>query len=76
MTAAKARGNPNWGKVSSTPAPVVPTSFEGIVNKLGLKPSEFVHSAQLKDWVRKNRNSKFVPQDLLEAWEFEVDAGF
>jgi hypothetical protein len=76
MAAAKARGNPNWGKASATPAPVVPTSFEGVVSKLGLKPSEFVHSAQLKDWVRKNRNSKFVPQDLLEAWEFEVDAGF
>lgn len=50
------------------------TSFDEIVRNLGLSsPAEYVSSAALKDWVRVNKDHKYVPQDLLEAWGFAVD---
>jgi hypothetical protein len=69
----KRRGNPNWGKpavVSVTD--VQPNSFEQMVQKLRLSPEQYVHSVQLKDWVRKNKDQKYVPSDLLKAWNFEA----
>jgi hypothetical protein len=48
------------------------TSFEELVKKLQLTPAEYESSAQLKDWVRKNKDQKYVPSDLLRAWDFEV----
>ena len=70
---AKRRGNPNWGK----PEPFVvsassETSFDAIVKSLGLSPHEYTGSAKLKDWVQKNKDQKYVPQDLLEAWGFKA----
>jgi hypothetical protein len=68
------RGNPNWGKpegaVVANPAP---TSFEEIVKKLRLRRVDYLCSQQLKDWVRKNKDRKYVPLDLLEAWNFEAE---
>ena len=29
-------------------------------------------SVPLKDWVLKNKNEKYVPSDLLKAWDFEA----
>jgi hypothetical protein len=26
----------------------------------------------LKEWVKKHKDSKYVPQDLLEAWGIEA----
>ena len=67
------RGNPNWGKpdLHST-LPVQPNSFEEVVRKLRLSPEQYAGSVQLKDWVRKNKNQKYVPLDLLEAWNFDA----
>lgn len=69
----KKRGNPNWGKpdVNATAFPG-PSSFEEVVKKLRLSPAEYEHSVQLKDWVRKNKDQKYVPSDLLKAWDLEV----
>lgn len=49
------------------------TSFDQVVKKLGLSPEEYERSAALKDWVRRNRDEKYVPSDLLKAWGFEKD---
>ena len=69
----KKRGNPNWGKPDLQSAPrVEPSSFEELVRKLGLLPEQYVDSVQLKDWVRKNKDQKYVPSDLLKAWDFEA----
>jgi hypothetical protein len=27
-----------------------------------------------RDWARRNRNSKFIPEPLLKAWGFEIEA--
>jgi len=46
------------------------TSFERIVRALRLTPEEYVHSVPLKEWVRQNKDDKYVPSDLLKAWGF------
>jgi hypothetical protein len=72
LTMAKKRGNPNWGKPEIQAAPVVPTSFEAVVKKLRLSPAEYEGSVQLKEWARKNKDQKYVPDDLLQFWGFDV----
>jgi hypothetical protein len=70
---AKKRGNPNWGKpeVSSFPYTGV-SSFEEVVRMLRLSPGEYEGSIQLKAWVQKNKDQKYVPSSLLQAWRVEV----
>ena len=67
----KPRGNPNWGapQVPSSSEPTV-SAFELETKRLGLRPADFVDSASLKEWARKNKDQKFVPSDLLQAWGF------
>ena len=49
------------------------SAFEYIVRHLRLSPEEYATSAALKEWVRKNKDHKYVPSQLLEAWHFDVD---
>jgi hypothetical protein len=67
---AKKRKVSNWGKPNVF-AHAGPCSFEEIVKKLGLSPDDYMHSAQLKSWVRKNKDQKYVPPSLLQAWKIE-----
>ena len=68
---AKKRGNPNWGKPEVNTVPYTgASSFEEVVKKLRLSPAEY--EGQLKDWVRKNKDQKYVPSNLLQAWGLEV----
>jgi hypothetical protein len=61
---AKKRGNPDWGKPDlSTACNNGPTSFEEIVRELRLSPADYQHSTQLKAWVQKNKDQKYVPSD-------------
>jgi hypothetical protein len=71
---AKKRGNPNWGKPDIQSAIIVPTSFEEIVKQLRLSPADYEGSVQLKEWARKNKDQKYIPDDLLRSWGFEVKA--
>jgi len=32
-----------------------------------------LQSPQLREWVRRNKNSKFVPEALLKGWGFEIE---
>lgn len=69
------RGNKNWNNpeqlvVSSS----TPTSFDQMVKQLGLSPEQYESSAVLKEWVRKNKDVKYVPTTLLQAWGFNVDS--
>ena len=70
---AKKRGNSNWGKpeVNTLPYAGV-SSFEEMVKKLRLSPTEYEGSIHLKEWVRKNKDQKYVPSNLLEAWGLDV----
>jgi len=70
---AKKRGNPNWGKPELSVIPYTgESSFEEIVKKLRLSPAEYEGSIQLKAWVQKNKDQKYVPSSLLQAWGVEV----
>ena len=43
-----------------------------IVRKLCLSPEDYERSIPLKEWVQKNKDQKYVPVDLLRAWDFVV----
>jgi hypothetical protein len=71
---AKRRGNPNWGKPDPI-GPVIPTitEFQRVTREFKLQPEQYVRSTRLREWARHNKNSKFIPEALLEAWGFEVE---
>jgi hypothetical protein len=72
---AKKRGNPNWGKPEVNTAPYTGmSSFEEVVKTLRLSPSEYEGSTHLQDWARKNKDQKYVPSNLLQAWGLDVKA--
>ena len=50
-----------------------PTSFDHIVTILGIAPNQYKDSLPLKEWVRKNKDEKYVPPDLLKHWGFSDD---
>jgi hypothetical protein len=66
--------NPNWFSPVPFSALVArPSSFESLTEALRLAPEDFKASTLLKEWVSRNKNYKYVPLDLLEAWGFSVD---
>ncbi len=69
---SKPRGNVNWGKPASYKLEVVASSFESEVKLLGLKPEQYADSLNLKEWVYKNKDHKYVPLELLQLWGFSV----
>ncbi len=72
---AKRRGNPNWGKPEPI-GPVTPTitEFEQVVHEYKLSPDQYLRSTRLREWARRNKNSKYIPDPLLEAWGFEIES--
>jgi len=46
--------------------------FEQVVRELKLKPAEYEKSTELREWVRKNKDQRYVPPDLLRAWGFRL----
>jgi len=70
---SKKRGNPNWGKPELVNTPYTgSTSFEEVVKKLRLGPADYERSSELREWVRRNKDQKYVPVDLLKAWDLTV----
>jgi hypothetical protein len=49
------------------------TSFDHVVTILGLRPDQFKDSLPLKEWVRENKDEKYVPPYLLKHWGFQED---
>ena len=43
------------------------------MKELKLQPDQYVHSTRLREWARRNKNSKFIPEPLLQAWGIETD---
>ena len=60
------RGNPNWNSASA---------FEHMVAILHLSPREYENSTVLRGWVRRNKDHRYVPSELLQAWGLRVDSG-
>jgi hypothetical protein len=72
---AKRRGNPNWGKPDLL-GPVTATivEFERVTREFKLRPDQYIRSTRLREWARHNKNSKYIPEPLLEAWGFEIES--
>ena len=69
----KKRSNPNWGKPELHSTLLVqPNSFEEVAKKLRLSPTEYESSIQLQEWARNNKDQKYVPSTLLQAWGLGV----
>jgi hypothetical protein len=74
--AKRRAGNPDWGKGKPIgPVPATITEFERVVKKLMLQPDQYVRSTLLRKWARKKKDSKYIPEPLLQAWGFEIDSG-
>ncbi len=54
-------------------APQGSSAFERVARRLGLVSSQYATSAELKEWVRRNKDHKYVPSYLLVAWHFDVN---
>jgi hypothetical protein len=44
-----------------------------MVKQLKLSEKEYRNSIPLKEWAQKHKDSKYVPQELLEAWGIVVN---
>jgi hypothetical protein len=44
------------------------SDFECVASWLKLSPEQYESSGQLRQWVEKNWQQKFVPESLLKAW--------
>ena len=54
---------------------VVPTLHLGaLLNLFKLTPDQYIRSTRLREWARRNKNSKYIPEPLLEAWGFEIES--
>jgi hypothetical protein len=54
---------------------VVPTitEFQRVTQEFKLHPDKYIRSTRLREWARRSKNSKFIPEHLLEAWGFEIE---
>ena len=58
------------GSPSATPADGVTSSHADY----HLSPDQYLRSTRLREWARRNKNSKYIPEPLLEAWGFEIES--
>jgi len=49
------------------------SSFERVVDSLKLSPDQYKSSPELREWVLRNKDHKYVPPDLLKAYGFQVN---
>jgi hypothetical protein len=49
------------------------SSFDQMVESLNLSPHQYEGSQALKEWVRLNKNHRYVPTEVLTVFGFEVD---
>ncbi len=50
------------------------TEFEQVVREFNLQPDQYIRSIRLREWANRNKNSKYIPEPLLEAWGFEIES--
>jgi hypothetical protein len=68
------RGNSNSTKPEAiNPASFSASSFERVVDSLKLSPEQYQTSSELREWVLRNKDHKYVPPDLLKAFGFQVN---
>jgi hypothetical protein len=53
--------------------PMSESSFERVVDSLKLSPEQYQSSPELREWVLRNKDHKYVPPELLKAFGFQVN---
>jgi hypothetical protein len=66
------KGYFSWPSVAEIPTgaslsqsgPIVPTitEFEQVVREYKLTPDQYLRSTRLREWARRNKNSKYIPE--------------
>lgn len=74
---SKAR-NPNWGRYAEIGVlhGVRVTAFEKKVAELGIDPDDtnaMKSSRKLRQWAQEHRNHRYIPEQLLAAWDIMVN---
>ena len=69
---APQRGTPKSAQ-SAAPIPFSESSFERVVYSLKLLPEQYQSSTELREWVLRNKDHKYVPPELLKAFGFQVN---
>jgi hypothetical protein len=71
---APQHGSPNSTKPRTADAPPLSaSSFERVVDSLKLSPEQYQSSTELREWVLRNKDHKYVPPELLKAFGFQVN---
>ena len=65
------RVNRRFTNPLATPTASVSSSFEEVVQKLKLMPDQFTTSQELRAWVFRNKDEKYVPSEVLKAFGFD-----
>jgi hypothetical protein len=65
--------NRNFTKPGTTRLITFPSSFEQVVRALKISPEEYGSSPELKEWVRRNKDDKYVPTEVLKVFGFRVE---
>ena len=48
-------------------------SFDEVVANLHLLPDQYQYSLTLREWVRRNKDDRYVPMEVLKAFGFSVE---
>ena len=71
---APQRGTPNSSRPGATNVPAFSeSSFDRVVDSLKLSPDQYQSSTELREWVLRNKDHKYVPPYLLKAFGFQVN---
>ena len=70
------RGNPNWCQPGPAVVPRIVTEFEIQVRELRLQLHDYAASPQLRHWCLKNKDRRYIPEWLLDAWKMTVDVEY
>jgi hypothetical protein len=65
--------NHNWASGRPNSLRRSTSNFTGEAERLGLTEAEYLASAELKSWCKRNRNQYYIPEWLLKEWGMEVD---
>ena len=57
----------------ATQAPLVASSFDEVVRQLKLVPEEYASSAQLRAWVLRYKDEKYVPTEVLKVFGIDCE---
>lgn len=61
-----------WRRNSEKQPPEYATEFERVAAEIGVSEQYYEFSDPLRLWVRRHKNSRYVPEWLLDKWGMEV----